>query len=218
MHPARTRPWPAILAVCSILGLPGLPRVAAAAPAPFWQAFAGSWSSEASYVDSHFQPIVARYATLTRVELDGDSVVITEWKFYPDSPLARGMSGGKLPAGKGLETVTRSVGRPSAVDPQALDFGAERGRWNSVGADLASGVIPGVGDAPRYRFVAALSGPRHATIATYGYADDGAFKGLALFRMERLASGDEAARLESLRREFAVGLVMDSRAPAAATH
>jgi len=217
MHPAPTRPRPTTLVLSTILLLLGLPRLAVAAPGPFWQAFAGSWGSEASYVDSHFQPIVARYATLTRIELDGDSVVITEWKFYPDSPLARGMSGGKLPAGKGLETVTRSVGRPSAADSQLLDFGAERGRWISAGADLASGVIPGVGDAPRYRFVAALSGTRHATIATYGYADDGAFKGLALFRMERLASGDEAARLESLRREFAVGLVMDSRAPAAAT-
>lgn len=216
MHLARFRALAPGLVLRLILVLTAAPGLAAAAPGAFWQAFAGSWAADATYVDSHFQPIVARYATLTRVELDGESVVITEWKFYPESPLAQGMAGGRLPAGKGLETVSRSVGRPLAAAAQVLDFGAERGRWTSGGADLASGVIGGVGDAPRYRFVAALSGPNHATFATYGFADDGAFKGLALFRMLRVAPGDEAARLEALRREFAVGLVMDSRTPAAA--
>ena len=191
-----------------------LPVTAASAdPGPFWRSLAGSWTAEASYVDARMQPIVARYAVQMRVELDGDAVVITEWKFYPDGALAQAMAGGRLASGRGLETVTRSVGRPAADDPTVLDFGAERGRWTATTPELAAGVVPGSADAPRYRFVAALSGPRHATLATYGYAEDGSLKGLALFRMQRLGADRESAGLEALRREYAVGLTLDSRQP-----
>jgi len=119
----------------------------AATPAPFWQAFAGTWISDASYVDQDMQPIVARYATLIRVEAGEDGVVITEWKFYPDSALARGTAGGRLPAGRGLETITRSEGRIDAAAPGQLQFGADRGRWMAASADLATGTVSGKGAA-----------------------------------------------------------------------
>lgn len=187
-------------------------RTAPAVPAAsFWTAFAGSWTGEASYLDERLQPIVANYATLARVELADDGVVITEWKFYPDGELARGMSGGKLPAGRGLETVTVSRGRADPAQREAVQFGADRGRWVATTPELASGMIAGKAGAPRYRFIAALSGPEHAEISTFGYHDDGSFKGLALFRMRRIGAAEESAQLDALRARFAVGHVMDSR-------
>ncbi len=186
----------------------------AATPAPFWQALAGAWVSDASYVDQDMQPIVARYATLMRVETGEDGVVITEWKFYPNGELARGTAGGRLPEGRGLETVTRSVGRVDAAAPGQLQFGADRGRWIAASADLATGTIAGKGTAPRYRFVAALSGHDHAEFSTWGYDDDGALKGVAIFRMRRIAPADAEAQRERLRNAFAVGLTLDQRAAA----
>ena len=55
------------------------------------------------------------------------------------------------------------------------------------------------------------SGPGHAEISTWGYHDDGSFKGLALFRMRRIGAAEESAQLDALRARFAVGYVMDSR-------
>jgi hypothetical protein len=192
-----------------------LPSFAGAAtPAPFWQAFAGTWVSDASYFDQDMQPIVARYATLMRVEARDSGVVITEWKFYPDGELARGMAGGRLPGGRGLETITRSEARFDAAASGQLQFGADRGRWMTSSADLATGTIAGKGAAPRYRFVAALSGPDHAEFSTWGYHDDGAFKGIAIFRMRRIATADEEAQRQRLRQAFAVGLTLDQRATA----
>jgi len=198
-----------LLALCTWLPTA---RGDAATPAPsFWQALAGTWVSEASYLDEQLQPIVARYATLMQVETVADGVLITEWKFYPDSELARGMSGGKLPAGRGLETVTQSRGRTDAAQPGAMQFGSDRGRWVATTPELATGLVAGKAAAPRYRYVAALSGPGHAEISTWGYHDDGSFKGLALFRMRRIAPAELDARLDALRGQYAIGFTMDSR-------
>lgn len=183
----------------------------APAPAAFWQGLAGTWVAEASYLDEQMQPIVARYAALAQVELTADGVLFTEWKFYPDSELARGMSGGKLPAGRGLETVTLSRGRADPAQPGAVQFGSDRGRWVAATPELATALVAGKADAPRYRYVAALSGPDHAEISTWGYHDDGSFKGVALFRMRRIAAADLAAQLAALRGQYAIGFTMDSR-------
>jgi len=59
-----------------------------------------------------------------------------------------------------------------------------------------------------------LAGIASRGALTWGYDDDGAFKGVAIFRMRRIAPADAEAQRERLLEAFAVGLTLDQRATA----
>ena len=186
----------------------------------FWMRAAGAWAGEASYFDGEMRPNIPAYGNVLRIELDGDGVVIHEWKQYAASELARRAGGGKLGPDEGFEVASRQRGRLDASG--VLDFGAE-GRFVPVEdhSVLRDQRDPETGNT-RYRVWHTLSGSDVLATMQYGFwytsfesdyynrplrdpvsgetrpnSRLGAIKGISIFRYRRISpSALEAARAE----------------------
>jgi hypothetical protein len=210
----RTRFLRLALLAC-IAGACGAPS--AQAGESLWSRLRGAWISDATYLDGHMKPNVQQYATIMLVEPQGDAIVQTEWKYYPDTPLARGMSQGATRPGEGLLTAGRWIGRPTPAPRQAIDFGAGKGAFDTVAQDSAIATLhePGA-TGPRYRIWATLVDADHFVMTYLGLhakAEDGAaqgeLKGLSVFRFRRIPVEKVPAERERLQREYAIAVVSD---------
>ena len=194
---------------------------------PFWPGLSGAWLGELTYLDGNMQPILQSYQSVVTLELRGQELSQTEYKFYPPgASLTRSMGGASLPVGQGIEVVT-AMGGP-----------VDEGRWQPAG----NGIYELVGGAtlvrhmfnpetgiPQYVIYWTLTSPRTLLISTNGIvstvdpaAQDGQrpdaqtpkpgeLRGHSVFRFTRIPSEDVEGQRELLRLRHNVARTVDRR-------
>jgi hypothetical protein len=219
-----------ILLLCLLGSIAALPTDSA----PLWQQAQGTWRGTGAYLDGTMRPVIPRYASLLRFELQGDVLTQTEWKFYPDSELARAAAGTLHRRGDGVLVIAEARARTAASG--GLDFGAA-----GVFAPVDSRTLARVQQesstgVTRYLSLLWMTDREHLFVSTSGFwalpietdyfekptlgaqgetrpnSRLATLKGHSLFQYQRLPTNDWQNAVDEHMRQYRVRIRVDTRA------
>jgi len=191
---------------------------------PFWRVSAGFWVSDNTYFNGSLDYNIRAYNSIVQVEINGDTMRETEYKFYPPGKMAKAYGAGKTGEDEGIEVVTVFTGTmlddsgTVRIDSIRPELGGEaETRIAVLGQDTAVRVTtnPG-GQADLYRMFITMPDPDRRYVANFGLVDrkqgsdeqPGDLRGFSLFRGKRIGQADFEAVRERLRQTNRVAAVV----------
>ena len=205
-----------LMAAAAMAGGDGVPvaRKVALTDVPFWQAMAGWWRSDNTYMNGALDYNVRAYNSLVQIELQGIRYRETEYKFYPPSPLALRAGLGKISAAEGIEVVTILQGELTDERGTVKLQGADQTFMQVLNKDTATRVTPNrKTGVDTYRMFIFTPSPNKRYRSNFGIVSDtegagaanalpgakfGDLRGFSLFREDRITAAEVAA----LRKEY----------------
>ncbi|MFV8819325.1 hypothetical protein [Haliea sp. E17] len=193
---------------------------------PFWQHAAGWWLGTNSYFDGDMNPRLREYHTLTGIEVRGDRVIETEYKFYPPGEASPYLSYGQILASQGVELVTISEHvaiadtasvRQESIRPEIVESGGMETRVVAEDSAIRR-VLDSQTGYEHYRQYVSLNPPDRRYILNMGMVSDpndtgaglGGLRGFAISRGIRISADDVEGQRERLRRVHAVGGIVSA--------
>jgi hypothetical protein len=76
---------------------------------PFWRDSAGWWTSNNTYLNSERLQSIAAYNSIVHIEIRGEQVVETSYRFYPPGKQTGYYSNGQVSNDHGIELVSVTI-------------------------------------------------------------------------------------------------------------
>ena len=229
MNRLHTRPkWRALvtIALCAVSIATTARADTALQDVPYWRSMQGWWLAENTYFDGKLDYNERAYGSLVHIELDGQRMRETEYKFYPAGKLAQQAGRGQIGAEDGIETVTVLEGRQVDARGQVRFTSDPATRIDVLTDDTAVRVTANAATGvDTYRMYIFTPAPDRRYRSNFGIVSDsqgagaanalpgaerGDLRGYSLFREQRIAATDFERQRRQLRDRFGVRAIAEA--------